>query len=121
MENQELKHYGIPGMKWGVRKARRQLARITKRKQKDISSEEVENFRQDREYYKELGGIPSRIKENGEVQYYDHRNKKVSAEYAHAVIDQIGRDKTVKALINTAGVIAGANIVGSLLYKLSRS
>lgn len=34
MDNYELIHYGIPGMKWGVRRSQKQLSRISKKAKK---------------------------------------------------------------------------------------
>lgn len=47
MYNRELRHYGILGQKWGVRRTKEQLARLTGRKKEDISDEEAEEFRSD--------------------------------------------------------------------------
>lgn len=37
----ELYHYGIPGMKWGVRRSQKQLARINKKAKRQNWSEEA--------------------------------------------------------------------------------
>ena len=42
MENKELRHYGILGMRWGVRRSERQLARIDKKSKKQNWSEDAE-------------------------------------------------------------------------------
>ena len=41
MDNNELQHYGIPGMKWGVRRSQKQLARINKKAKRQNWSEEA--------------------------------------------------------------------------------
>lgn len=43
MENYELKHYGILGMKWGVRRSEAQLARIRGKSQKGNWSDDAKN------------------------------------------------------------------------------
>lgn len=43
MENNELTHYGILGMKWGVRRSQAKLARIGKRAKKGGWSEDAES------------------------------------------------------------------------------
>lgn len=42
-ENNELKHYGVPGMKWGVRRALKQQAKIQGRK--DRATQKYEELR----------------------------------------------------------------------------
>ena len=41
MINDELYHYGVPGMKWGVRKSQNKLDRIDKRSKKNNWSEDA--------------------------------------------------------------------------------
>lgn len=41
MDNNELRHYGILGMKWGVRRSQAQLARIGKKAKKQDWSEDA--------------------------------------------------------------------------------
>lgn len=41
MENKELIHYGIPGMRWGVRRSEARLARIDKKAKKRNWSEDA--------------------------------------------------------------------------------
>lgn len=43
LNQNELAHYGIPGMKWGVRRSQKQLARIDKKAKKQGWSEDAEN------------------------------------------------------------------------------
>lgn len=43
MDNNELKHYGVPGMKWGVRRAERRRAKIERKAEKEGWSEDYKN------------------------------------------------------------------------------
>lgn len=41
MMNNEIYHYGVPGMKWGVRRSQNKLGRIDKRSKKNNWSEDA--------------------------------------------------------------------------------
>ena len=43
MDNNELKHYGVLGMKWGTRRSQKQLARIGNKAKKKGWSEDAES------------------------------------------------------------------------------
>lgn len=43
MNNNELRHYGVLGMKWGVKRSQKQLARIDKKAKKQGWSEDAES------------------------------------------------------------------------------
>ena len=93
MDNNELIHHGVKGMKWGVRRDRKTLAKLTGKKENDISEEDAFRFRKD-------------IK--------SMRRKKLNTttldpSYANAVITQMKKEKVKKivgASVTTAGMAA---------------
>lgn len=99
---EELKHYGVPGMKWGVRRSKAQLARRTGRNESDISNAEAKQFKADVKRYNTLKASPSmRMK-----LYEKHRAEK-GKEYASAVLKQSVVNQRVKTLTGLAAVTTG--------------
>jgi hypothetical protein len=43
----ELYHYGVKGMRWGIQRSKEKLAKRTKRSESDISDEEAVDFMKD--------------------------------------------------------------------------
>lgn len=102
----ELKHHGIKGMKWGVRRSRAQLARLSGRNKDDISDNEAKTFKKDVKRYSSLTKSPSmRVK-----TYYKHKNEKGKT-YAEAVVKQSLRNQRIKSIAGLATVTIGKKAV----------
>lgn len=107
--DQSLAHYGVPGMKWGVRKARRpssddykSTASLRKRKPSELSNEELKKVitrLQLEKQYKELS--PSTISSG--------------KKFATGLLKEVGREM-VKDYLKT-GVKAGVKALNELLNE----
>jgi hypothetical protein len=114
MDNNELRHYGVPGMKWGVRKSRevytRKLERDRKKKKRDYIEEQAKNILNS----KDPGAIRktrSKYKDNDtELMYRIAKQKakldpayKNSEEYKNARIayGKVKAKKAIQRLMNT--------------------
>lgn len=116
MENQELQHYGVPGMKWGVKKAvYKSMTGQQRRAQKKQFKADVRSVRKDR-------GFTADLYEDGSVKNFQFRGRKVDDDYANAVLSKIAADARRKriglsALSTTATVGIGAAVCASLLRR----
>lgn len=116
----ELMHYGKKGMKWGTRKGRRQLSKLSGRDKKSISNEEALNFRKDVKGLnsgKQGRGLTFKIKEGGglkDTQWYNAKNEKIGKDYANQVIKQAHKEQ-MASLYTKSSVIVGAGVVGLIL------
>ena len=103
---EELKHHGIKGMKWGVRRSKAQLARLSNRSEDDISDEEAKGFKKDVRRVGRNANSPSR-----KLKLYNKTKAERGKEYADAVMKQASINRTVKVVAGTVAVAAGKKIV----------
>lgn len=114
MNQEELQHYGIKGMKWGVRRSKAQLARLSGRKKEDISDEEAEKFKKDVRRTSMLDRSPTK-----KLQMYNKMTVENGRDYARAVLKQASINKTINTVAGTVGVAAGKMAVEAYSdYKL---
>lgn len=112
--NNELYHYGIPGMRWGTRRAQRQLSNLTGRDRTKISAEEANRFRKDVKTFKKMNKSERTSIGNATLK------SKYGKEYTDAVIKQAGKEKVKSIIGKTAAVAAGTAAVGIALKKLNK-
>ena len=102
MNQEELQHHGIKGMKWGVRRSKAQLARLSGRKKEDISDEEAKKFKKDVKRTSMLDRSPTK-----KLQMYNKMTVENGRDYARAVMKQASINKTLKAVAGTVVVTTG--------------
>ena len=108
----ELNHHGVKGMRWGVRRSKTQLAKLTKRNRDDISDEEAKDFRKDVKRYKRNSDSPSM-----RLKLYKKANSKYGKAYADAVMKKSMRDRAISTLAGTATVAAGYAAVSTYIKR----
>lgn len=130
MVEYELYHYGVPGMKWGVRraanqadKADKQAAKAERKKLKQAAKAERKQFKKDvKDYqqgkYKDRNDLSftGDMSDNGDgtfslanARYYSG-NKRISAEKFHK-LDAYSRTVAAQAAKDTKRQQAGRNAV----------
>lgn len=114
MNDNELYHYGVPGMKWGVRRAQKQLAKLTGRDSSKVSEKEAESFRKDVKTFKKMNKT-----ERTEIGNATLKNK-YGKKYADAVIKQAGKEKVKSIIGKTTAIAAGTAAVGFAINKLNK-
>lgn len=130
MNNEELKHYGIPGMKWGVRRYQNPDGSLTalgrRRKGEEIDAVNSHYERLGRKHKKTLdrvnnyrkSGKRSERKDAYWKKQEDFANKMLKAHksLANAEIKKI-KKTPIKELINSRANERGKKMVGTLLLN----
>lgn len=109
MMNDELYHYGVPGMRWGVRRSQNKLGRIDKRSKKNDWSEDATTAAKIKT--KKVSQMT-----NAELRKLNDRR---NLEQQHANLDRNsskGR-AAVKAFIATAGTITAVSAAAAVYAK----
>lgn len=126
MPNTELTHYGILGMRWGVRRSKAQLARargsgarrkVSKEeyeaaKKKAINSGDTKTVRAWKDHLTddELRKALNRVDLNQKLTGYEEKGKKSGLEAVEDVMNKVGRvTNIVNTGLNAYGVIAKIN------------
>lgn len=108
----ELRHHGIKGMKWGVRRSKTQLARITGRDKKDVSDDDATAFKNDVERMRMNRRSPSR-----QVKLYKKNKAERGKEYANAVVKQARVKQDMRDLTTETAVAAGKKAATAIIKR----
>ena len=105
-----LMHHGVKGMKWGVRRAKKQMSKRLGRKESSISDKEALQWKKDVKAGVRTGKI-NQNKDYASTFYSKADNRKISKKYYKAVGKQITHNSNV-ATMAYAGLSAGAIAIG---------
>ena len=104
MDNNELYHYGVPGMRWGVRRAKKQLAKLTGRDKTKITDKQAEKFRGDVAEAKNIKSMSDR-----KAWTQTNAKRLGGKKYADAVLKQANKESISKFATKAAiGIGVGA-------------
>ena len=115
MNNDELYHYGVPGMRWGIRKGRNQLSKLTGQDKSKISDEKAKKFRGD-------VATAKTIKSKADRQAWASSNAKQlgGKKYADAVLKQANKENARKFATKTAVGIGVGAVTAVALYPVGK-
>ena len=102
----ELAHHGVKGMKWGIRRAKKTLAKRTGRKESSISDDEARQFKTDVRKGVRTGEI-GWDKDYATTFYRNSDNTRIGKKYYKAVQAEINKRVTVATLASSAVATAG--------------
>lgn len=113
MINDELYHYGVPGMKWGVRKSQNKLDRIDKRSKKNDWSEDAATAAKIKT--KKVSQMT-----NAELRKLNDR-KNLEQQYANLTKNSSKGRAAVKAFIAAAGTLTAVSAAAAAYAKHGRN
>ena len=108
-------HYGVKGMKWGVRRAKKQMSKRLNRKESSISDKEALQWRKDVKSGVRTGKI-GQDKDYASTFYSKADNRKISKKYYKAVGKQITSNANVASMAYS-GLAAGTIVIGLNMLK----
>lgn len=108
MNNHELKHFGIPGMKWGVRKSKVSSGSDNKKGKPDLSEDHV--------YTRKLLATNTKYLSNAELKALNNR-----LDMEQKISQYKGKTKRSEKVLNTIKGVTAAGTTIASLYALSNT
>lgn len=112
MINDELYHYGVPGMKWGQRKSQNKLSKIDKHSKKDDWSEDATTAAKIKT--KKVSQMT-----NAELRKLNDR-RNLEQQYANLARNSSKGRSAVKAFIATAGTLTAVSAAVAAYAKYGK-
>lgn len=104
MSDYELYHYGIPGMKWGIRRSQKKLARINKKSKRQNWSEDattaatIKTKKVKQMSNAELKKINERIRLEKEYSNLTKSNPSAGRKFVNEVARELSKDAAKNAI-----------------------
>ena len=108
-----LAHHGVKGMKWGVRRARKSMAKRTRRKESSISDKEALQWKKDVKKGVKTGKV-AWDKDYSSTFYSRADGRKISKSYYKAVDAEIKKRGNLKVIGLTGAATAGVAICAKM-------
>lgn len=99
-------------MRWGHRKAARELSKVFAKDRKDFTKEDVEEYKSNIKYIKKnKGSINVKTYEDGSFDFLDRNNNIISPQYANLLLKKANAARNIAALAATTAALVGAKFV----------
>ena len=108
MNDHELKHFGIPGMKWGVRRSKISSGRDSEKGRLDLSDDHV--------YTRKLLSTNMKYLSNAELKALNNR-----LDMEQKISQYKGKTKKSEKILNTIKGVTAAGTALASLYALSNT
>lgn len=121
MDNNELMHYGILGMKWGVRRYQNPDGSLTPEGKRRLAKKEAKKRKPSEDYLKTKDARTKKAYELSDAELRELNNRlNLERNYNDLTRKKSKGEKVVKTFVKTAGTIAAIDVAYETYKRLGK-